>query len=1094
MYELHSLGGVQIRNSAGDTVRLRSKKHVGLILYLAATGRRSYARDLLARLFWTTPLERSRHSLSQALYDLRQNIPGAVSGIPGDSIRLETSMLRFDALEFEQAVKAGDLGKAVNLYRGPFADSLSGSASDDFERWLESERMRLARLAELVLRRYVRQCDESGQWGEMCVAALRLVKVSPLDEEAHRALMRGLWLHGDAASAIRHFDEVGTLLERELPEGVSSETSALLARIRSTPAPEPWEDNLGEILTPFLGREAELESLRATVRQIRKSPTTAVIVSGEAGIGKTRLMRELTRSVSLDQLRVLESRCYPAEADVPYGPIVDGLRPVAESLAERPDDELERFTRVGHLLSEFEHLVRDEGRIDPAAWRRRLYEEVAGLIRLAMEEQPVLWVIEDVQWMDATSTSLLHYLTRRLEGSPFILVATLRVPRGGELPETLPANHPDGSELTRELRLTPLTPDQIGEILHRAAPNRESTAALQLAQRLAGGNPFFALEVFRAAIGSTSWAAEASHWDPLTDKRLSKVLAIRLKGLTRQALGLLQSTAILERHATPGAVAAVAGVSLADAATISTDLYSRGLLQDEGDRLGFTNDIVREYVYAEMTALQRAALHLAAARHLRSRSSANAATLARHYHLGEDHELTYQYAVEAAKEAKVSGGQMEAAAMAELAVRNASGKRERLTALHLLAEAELESAQLTRAKEHFNEILREDDELTPEQRVEVRYGIVRATGGEGDWRGAEELIRLAGTDIRAVSSTSSRIEKRFEALNWRLKAANRSNDHLRAKTVRDRIRWLQHAARRRGVLTRVSDATARCSIAAYELFYGSANDGLAVLSEVPTDHSLPGSLVRRVRLLRGLGYQRMGDWDRSEYESEQALTLARKTNDTLHLATVLTNLSCNAIERGAWDKAELYLNQATQLHSTLFGAPDAAIPIRMNVANLAFYRGKARDARSAYLAIYDQTEDGEIVEFKMELRACLALTALQVRDRSDAERWYGGIPTDEKCLEGLQERFKVEWLWAYMNSRQDPKGVNARLERVAEQQRDVDRVSALKLRWLSVLLAKEGLPQAHRPIRAALRTELARAEMGWFVHFSERWLRLVDGG
>ena len=721
MFVIQSLGGVRIQDASGETIRLRSRKHVALLLYLAAAGRRVYTRDALAQLLWDTPLERARHSLSQAIYDLRRNLPSVIGSATGDAVQLERSVFRLDAVEFERSLKAGDLSLAVDLYRGPFADNLAGVGSDDFERWLEAERLRLTRLGEMALRRYVRQCDEAGRWGEMCVAALRLVKISFLDEEAHRALMRGLWLHGDAPSAIRHYEEVVASLDKELPGGVSEETHLLAQRIRSTPAPEPRVDNLGELQTPFLGREEEMEKLRAAVRFIADSPATSLLVSGEAGIGKTRLVSEFTLSVALENVRLLESRCYPAEAEVPYGPVIDGLRPIAAEVARRPASDLESFTRVGHLLPEFEYLTRDEGhRVDPAAWRRRLYEEVTGLVRLALEATPIVWIIEDVQWMDATSTSLLHYMTRRLEGFPFLLIATLRVARGADLPAALPLSPPGASDLSSEVRLAPLSAEQIGEILRLAAPDPGHKAALQLAQRLAGGNPLYAVEVFRAAVGSMEWAAEASRWDPLTDARLSKVLAVRLKGLSRRALTLLQATAVLERQATPGAVAAIAGLTLPQAAEASVEPYARGLLQDGAGHLEFVNDVVREYVYSSMTAVSRTALHLTAAEFLADASTTNAATLARHFHLGEDRARTYSYAMQAAREAKSSAGQMEAAAMADLALRTCKGKEERLAALHLLAEAELESAQLASAREHLDEILRLGVDMAVEDRVGVK--------------------------------------------------------------------------------------------------------------------------------------------------------------------------------------------------------------------------------------------------------------------------------------------------------------------------------------------------------------------------------------
>ena len=137
MFVIQSLGGVRIEDSSGSTIRLRSRKHVALLLYLAAAGRRLYTRDSLARLLWDTSIDRARHSLSQAVYDLRRNLPGVVGSATGDAVMLESSAFRLDSREFEQALKAGDLSLAVDLYRGPFADNLAQAGSDDFERWLE---------------------------------------------------------------------------------------------------------------------------------------------------------------------------------------------------------------------------------------------------------------------------------------------------------------------------------------------------------------------------------------------------------------------------------------------------------------------------------------------------------------------------------------------------------------------------------------------------------------------------------------------------------------------------------------------------------------------------------------------------------------------------------------------------------------------------------------------------------------------------------------------------------------------------------------------------------------------------------------------
>ncbi len=1093
MFVIQSLGGVRIQDSSGDVVRLRSRKHVALLLYLAAAGRRVYTRDSLARLLWDTSIERARHSLSQAVYDLRRNLPGTIDSATGDAVRLDSSAFHFDVVEFEQALKSGELALAVDLYRGPFADNLVHAGTDDFERWLESERLRLSRLGEMALRRHVRQCDESGQWGEMCMAALRLVKLSNLDEEAHRVLMRGLWLHGDAASASRHFDEVVKPLEDELPNGISQETHLLVQRIRSTPAPEPWVDNLGELQTPFLGRESELETLRKAVREIRDTSTTAVLVAGEAGIGKSRLVSEFTRSVALEDVWLLESRCYPAEADVPYGPVVDGLRPIAAEIARRPPSELEHLTRIGHLLSEFEYLTRDgEDRIDPATWRRRLYEEVTSLVRLALEVRPIVWIIEDVRWMDATSKSLLHYMTRRLEGFPFLLVVTLQVGREADLPETLPVSLPAISELSSEIRLNPLSEEEIGEFLSRAAPDSSHQAAVELAQRLAGGNPFYAVQVFRAAVGSTEWAAEASRWDPLTDERLSKVLAIRLKGLSRKASTLLRATAVLERLATPGAVASVAGLTLPEAAAAGTDLYGRGLIRDRGARLEFVNDVVREYVYAGMTALGRTALHLTAAQYLEAETGANAAILARHFHLGEDRSRTYAHSMRAAQEAKGAAGQMEAAAMADLAVRTSNGTEQRLPALHLLAEAELESAQLVGAKEHFNEILRLDESMPAERRVEVKLKLVEALSESSSWEEAKDEIDSVTALFELLSDPSYSVKARAETLFWTLKVATRQNNPSNARDAARVAEGLAATAVESPEIDANARVNAVLSLATYAAFYQSSKRALGLLDEIrDVVRHLDPEIAERAHLIRGMVSVRMARWDEAEHEFRSALRYASRRNDLVLQAGLWNNLACSSLEQGDWEQFEVWARKVEEIQGG--DALDTFLSLGLNRANALFYQGRAKPASLLYAQALDAARSTGSLEFLPEILSCSGLTALQVGDHATADSmWREVLETQPDQLIGPQELFKFEWFRAFMGARLSIDGSLERLVAAASEQVQLDLPSHYKLLWLGPLIFGSGFSDAAGCSPGDVRRNLFDHQLGWFAGFAQRWFQVVN--
>jgi tetratricopeptide (TPR) repeat protein len=382
--------------------------------------------------------------------------------------------------------------------------------------------------------------------------------------------------------------------------------------------------------------------------------------------------------------------------------------------------------------------------------------------------------------------------------------------------------------------------------------------------------------------------------------------------------------------------------------------------------------------------------------------------------------------------------------------------------------------------------------MPPERRVDVKYGLVRASGGEANWKEVQEILSDANQDIREIIDKRSRLEKRFEFLNWKLKAASRGNDCSTASRIRDRIERLRNAAQRTGKLSAIADVTSRCSLAAFELFYGSAGRGLRLLSGTRLHSTIPVHLVLRVRLLSGLGYQRMGEWDKAEYESRRALKLAEKSNDTLQLATVLTNLACTSIERGQWDEAEEYMAKATKLHQALKVAVDVAIPMQLNAANLAFYSGRVRDAKQAYLDVYRRAQRNGVSEFKSELEACLGLVTLQLRDPAEALRWESLCETEEASVEGIQERFKIEWFWAFMNRHNDPDAVRARLHRVAESQEAVDRISALKLKWLVRVLLPSSRKEPSQREQNLVREELTTAGLGWFVHFSERWMRLAS--
>jgi DNA-binding SARP family transcriptional activator/tetratricopeptide (TPR) repeat protein len=1092
MIEIQSLGGIALTTSDGTQVRLRSRKHVGLLLYLAMSRHRLFRREHLTSLFWTSPPDRARHSLSQAVYDLRTHLGGALIRGPGEQLTLEGRGLEFDALEFETAVREGRLAEAIERYRGPFAQNLVGAGTREFDRWLESERLRLQRLAEVAFRRYAGECESKGRWGEMCVAAMRLTEMTPLDEDAHMCLMRGLWLHGDAAAALRHHAVTEQYLIRELPGGPSDRLSDLADRIRSAPSANPIESRVAERETPFLGRDREFDMLRSALQGMGSSRTTAVLIAGEAGIGKSRLVREFSKSVALEDVRLIESRCYPAEEELPYGPIVDAVSPIArEILAASPSNQ--RFARLGYLLPDFPKrpVPEDEG-VDPAAWRRRLYEEVASLLRLAADRGPIVWIIDDAQWIDATSAGLLHYVSRRLEGTRFLLVVTVRAPRIGRLPAKLPVTPPDGSGYTQEIRLPPLTDDEIRELVLHGRPEASEHPAVTIAQRLSAGNPFYALEVFMAAEAATEWAQTLVDWDPLNDERLRHVLAVRFKGLPRGATRLLQCVSVLERNATPRMVAAVSGMELDDAADESGELYARGLLHDDEDRLDFVNDVMRDYVYGEMSGLRRASLHHRAGKQLELEPNPNPGTLARHFHLGDDRSLAYRYAMEAARQASESGGHAEAAAMAGLARRTAADTGEELAALTIMAESELASAQLADAREHFAEILRLQPDLTAEEKIRVQLRMVECSGAESNWTSVIKELNGIAPLLRAIPVGEERLELRIKSSSWAIKAATRQSDVSLARRHVARSRRARSSAARLGILSSEAEVVSRHSLVGYELFFGSLSRALSLAEGLTaTDDGLPEALLFQVHLLLSSTYLKAADVDRAEHYASLAFQSASKAGDFVQQANSLNNLACIALEAGQWDRVKSQLTKIEERFEALQAAHDATLPLMMNEANVLLYQGHIKEAMEQYAECRRIARNNEITEFDPELAACIGLTALALGNRSEiAKAWDDLQLANSRDLIGTQERFKIEWFRGVMRSLTgDSTELHKSLIELANIYEDKDRLESAKLAWLAMLLTGQ---LANEEVLDEELTKLGRVGLRWFGYFSRRLMRQIQ--
>ena len=315
----------------GGTRITRACKSCSPICCCTASGR--IARQHLAFLFWPDSTEeQARTNLRNLWHRLRRSLPDADRFLTADELALQwraDALCWLDVAEFEthlrQAESSNDVQKqvahleqAVAAYGG---DLLPGFYND----WLLAERDRLAQAYGAALAQLVTLHEERRDYRQAIGHAQALLRHDPLHEPAYAQLMRLHALNDDRAAALHTYHTCATVLRRELDVEPSPATRQMYDRLLS--APQPVVPAQAELAIPLVGREAEWAQLQGAWREARGRPRLALI-SGEAGIGKTRLAEALVEWVSRQVIPALTAHCYPqgAGGELPYAAVVAWLR------------------------------------------------------------------------------------------------------------------------------------------------------------------------------------------------------------------------------------------------------------------------------------------------------------------------------------------------------------------------------------------------------------------------------------------------------------------------------------------------------------------------------------------------------------------------------------------------------------------------------------------------------------------------------------------------------------------------------------------------------------------------------------------------
>lgn len=580
------LGGFEVWSEDRQVGGFESQKVRALLAYLVCNRRRSFSRDHLAGLLWPdrSP-EATRHTLRQAIYNLRTTLPGNGSASPLLGNHLEIGWnpkadCWLDVEAFEEAQLRGlerasvdlqHLSTAAQLYRGELLAGFFVKDSPGFEEWVLTEQTRLREAALEGLRRLVESYRRRGEYRFALHYARRLVAIEPLSEEGHRELMRLFALLGQRNRALAQYEELVNRLRSDLGVEPLAETralyeSTLAATIEEAEAPE---EPVGP-LVPLVGRENAFAALRAGWLRALEGTVHLTLVAGEAGTGKTRLIKSFLDTVtSRRRTTVLKGRGYEAAPLLAYQPFLEALRSAASDETEATEEALEALP--DEVLADLVRLVPELRGLGPgkpvaaaalegAEGRRRLFasvglflEALAGVPADEEGRDPLVLFLDDLDQADGDTFTLLQFLALRMNQGPIWIVAACRsegLGRDHLLEQIVRRGEKAGTASRLELdRLVGLELEEIAESLVGEAQARD--LARFLAERSLG-LPLAVTEVVNHLWDEGALKPEAAIWtlvSPLPGRaeevQVEDLIRMRVRRLPSSTRRLASGAAIM---------------------------------------------------------------------------------------------------------------------------------------------------------------------------------------------------------------------------------------------------------------------------------------------------------------------------------------------------------------------------------------------------------------------------------------------------------------------------------------------------------------------------------------------------------------------
>jgi DNA-binding SARP family transcriptional activator/predicted ATPase len=622
-------GSLRISFAGQPIVAVNTNRLQSLLAYLVLHSDTPQPRERLAFTLWPESRDsQARTNLRQLLHNLKRVLPAECNSLVTDHFavqwRLDASCA-VDIIDFQAAIAEAanaraeqDSGREIQALTTAaqlYEDDLLPTLYDD---WLTPLREDYRRQIGSVLLRLATIFEGQQRFPAAIPWAERLVALDPLSEAHHQLLIRLHAANHDRASALRAYHQCLRVLRREIGVEPGPATLELFERVlKGSGSDLASESSVARAakgashlqrVRILVGRTKEWHRLESAWQSAVEGGPQVVVISGEPGIGKTRLAEELYQSCVRQGHAAARSRCYAGQGQVSYAPVAEWLRSDAVRAGWanlRPPQLAEIARLLPEIRDQFPELeLLGPGQLSPLAesWQRlHFYESLSTAFGRC--RKPMLLCLDDMQWCDPESFEWLIAMLTSAAAAGVLVLGTVRAEETGrEHPcaRFLAALRPAG--LVLEIPLEPLDAQETAELARLESAKPLESGSEGEIFRATRGNPLFVVESVRAGLQST---------------RVHAVIASRLAQLTPASYELAGLASIVGR---PFSFELLEKATDWDEASVSRaldELWRRRIIESRGaTEYDFTHDRLREVACAELSVVRQRYLHRRVARAL----------------------------------------------------------------------------------------------------------------------------------------------------------------------------------------------------------------------------------------------------------------------------------------------------------------------------------------------------------------------------------------------------------------------------------------------------------------------------------------------